>query len=229
MTAIVYSEGALDLGTEAPFEQSDAEGPLRVLIRQTLDGCEWLLLEARPLGKVHAGKETHGLSGNARKVLRVLRDAERDNDDAVFVVIDRDGLEGRGRLAALRRGREQAEATGATVPAALGVAQEMVEAWLLGDSKGWTRFCGQKPPPSLPSDPEVDTGSSRSKRPAKSTLQRCVEEYRHDGENNVVLYTRLAKNLDWEEVAKSCPRSFEPFAKEVRERVGKRLSIIPQK
>jgi len=224
MTAVLYSEGPLDLGHEEPFEQGSTEGPLRVLIRQLLDGGGWLLVESRPLSRNHnlpGDAAPHGLD---HKASRALRDAKRDGDDAVFIVIDRDGREGAVRLGKLKKGRESVVDA---VPSAFGVAQEMVESWLMGDVEGWKRCFGsdlQLPP----SDPEINTGTRRSKRYAKTVLQalagvqgRCPTD-----EKQVETYTRLALCLDWKVVAKTCHRSFAPFAAEVRERVGKSLRIV---
>lgn len=220
MSAVLYSEGALDLGSEEPFEQGPGEGPLRVLIRAILDGCEWLHVETRRFPRIHGDRASQGLKGNARKAYLALRSAELDGDDAVFIVVDRDGGAGAKRLDDLRRGRT---ASTGSVPSAIGVAQEMVESWLLGDSVGW-RKCFGSAAAQLPSDPEVQTGARGSPSYAKKVLWDLVGD-RPRNETAVETYTRLARQLDWQTLAKTCHRSFKPFADEVRD-VGRSLNIL---
>lgn len=216
---ILYSEGRLDLGEDDIFADDDAAGPLRVLLESLLDHCGWVLIEPRLFGKVHGGRESHGLRGFARKVHRVLRDAELNDEQALIIVVDRDGTPGRSRFEELDRGRQDSE-----VPCAIGVAQEMVEAWLLGDPGAWERAFGTDAP-KPPNDPEVrTTANSPSPNSAKQVLRRLLDDANATG-SNLQRYTLIARNTRWQALAVGCPRSFKPFAEEVRERIGPMFGV----
>lgn len=222
MTAILYSEGLRDIGASGPFDDQESHGPLRHLIADVLGHPDGLVIEGRTLGRVHGGRETHGMSGYARKVHRAIRDVQRDGDDGIIVVIDRDGPKGDQRLANLQQGRTRAreqdvEHGKQSLPCALGVAQEMVESWLLGDPGAWQRAFGQGAP-APPADPELNTGVRGSSRYAKAVFERLLEQAGEPA--NLRGYTRLAKHIQTEALESKCPRSFKPFADELRNELG---------
>lgn len=215
MTALLFSEGVLDLGEGTPFADDSREGPLRVLIHNVLHDCDGLFLEARRLSKVHGDGERNGLRGFALKAFRALRDAEREGKDAVFIVVDEDGRPKERRLERLQEGRAAANHQPAS---AIGVAQPMVEAWLMGDADGWQKCFGADAP-APPANPEADTGNSSSRRYAKDVLWQLSQGHRGD-DDRLTTYVRLAEQLDWRRVADACPRSFAPFAAEARANVA---------
>jgi hypothetical protein len=226
MTAILYSEGLRDIGAGGPFDDDDdgdeRAGPLRHLIQGVLGHPDGLEIECRKLGHVHGGRETHGMRGYAKKVHRAIRDAQRNGHAGIIVVIDRDGASGDRRLGNLQQGRERAreqdgERGKPSLPCALGVAQEMVESWLLGDAAAWRRAFGLDAP-APPTDPEVNTGAGGSPRCAKRMLERRLEQA--GAQPNFMSYTELARHIQAEELVRSCPRSFRPFAEELRREIG---------
>ena len=142
---------------------------------------------------------------------------ETDGDDAVIIVIDRDGPKNAGRIDSLKRGRASLQTT---VPSALGVAQEMVESWLLGDPGAWRRAFGPDVPP-LPPQPEEETKAGGSPRYAKRVFRELVATAQPDTRAGwLELYTTVAHHSDWEALEGNCPKSFAPFAREVRCNVG---------
>ncbi|MEL6349837.1 MAG: hypothetical protein AAFV53_42430 [Myxococcota bacterium] len=174
MTTILYSEGALDLGEPGLFVDEDHQGPLRLIVEGLLDQCDWLQLEPRKFGRVHGGRDSHGLSGFAKKVYRALKDAELDGETALIIVVDRDGTPRRSRFDELDEG---CTAAGSTVPCAIGVAQEMVEAWLLGDPGAFQRAFGADAA-RPPHDPEVST-TANSRASAGGRLLCSAQEASH--------------------------------------------------
>lgn len=221
MTVVLYSEGRRDLGSPEPFAPHAEPGPLRVLVGRVLGDRDALYIETRAFGRVHGTRGGTGLGGFARKTCRALRDAKRDGDDAVVIVVDRDGHSGKGKLAELLSGRD---AAAVPVASAIGVAQEMVESWLMGDATGWRAAYPHADPP--PADPETDTGDRRSERYAKKVLEDLLEPHR-DGKSWVATYTRLAEHIDLRRLEETCHRSFAPFAAELRNNVGPCYGVRP--
>lgn len=224
MTVRLYSEGLRDLGEASPdpLDSSGvADGPLRHLIRHVLGDPDGLHIESRRFGKVHgtrARKPHDSTSGNDRKVYRAMRDAVRDGCDAIIVVIDRDGPAKKQRMDKLCRGRELARADDkGAVPCALGVAQEVVESWLLGDANAFARAFGDDAP-RPPHDPEVATGARGSKQYAKDVLKGLLE--RAGQACDWQSYSVLARAIDTSALEQMCHRSFAPFAGELRQYIG---------
>ncbi|MCB9764072.1 MAG: hypothetical protein H6739_30150 [Alphaproteobacteria bacterium] len=219
---LLVSEGQRDFGDEeGPWcEDPDREGPLRPLVAALLHHPDGLFMRSRKLGKVHGTRRRHGIGptqrGLAFKVERVIRDAVRDGCDGVIVVIDQDSRAGADRRALLAR-LEEGRAAAAATPCALGVAQPMVEAWLMGDPGAWARAFGPIAP-SPQGNPETTTGAGGSPRYAKAVLEALLKQAGCD--EVLVGYTQVARASDVEVLIAACAVSFKPFAEEVRGRIG---------
>ncbi len=154
-------------------------------------------------------RRMHG-RGFSAKVRVAMADAEARGLDGVVFVIDQDGCPERAQE--LREGRSKGEREGLAVPTAVGVAVEMLEAWLLADEAALSRVLGVVRPGSLP-QPE-------SLSDPKSKLKELDEHDRFDGDA-VARGEAIAETADLEVLCKRCPKGFEPFRGEVVRRLGR--------
>jgi hypothetical protein len=222
MTVLLYSEGLRDLGQASPDPLDPSgvtAGPLRHLIENVLGRPDGLYIKSKHLGKVHGRRDrvSDSTRGYAHKVSRAMRDAVRDGHDAIIVVIDRDGPAGKQRLDRLQQGRARGCADDRSVPCALGMAQEMVESWLLGDADAFARAFGDAAP-RPPHDPEVATGARGSEQYAKRVLEDLLEGAGQARDWHG--YSALARAIDTRVLEQNCQRSFAPFADDVRRHIG---------
>src|SRR5262249_45366949 len=155
-----------DIGTpgrdQAGQEHTDAEerrGAVGVLVRRVLEEKlgrnvrDWEI-EREVLPRVHARSDA--VSGYPRKVMLAIAEAKARGCSSVAIVVVRARTEGGSRLAQLREGRDLAEREGNPLAykAALGVAIEMVEAWLLADEQALNEALALDPQTAAIADPE---------------------------------------------------------------------------
>jgi hypothetical protein len=152
----------------------------------------------------------HG-KGFARKVKAAMVDAVREKASAVVFVSDRGGERNRKRLEEMKNGRNEATADGIDVPTALGLAIEELEAWLLADETVVSDVTGAAVSGALP-DPELDPDP-------KATLSKLWTQAADEAEA-WRSYEAIAEKLDIGRLRRRCPRGFEPFHQEVRERLS---------
>ena len=182
------------------------QGALRVFVRRILARV-W----KRPITEIEiaGGKlpRLHSGGGYKRKVKFAIELYSNDvHISHLGISIDRDGEANKKRLALLRAGRDESEKEGRRLApsTALGVAVEMLESWLLADTKALAKVLGVSG--SVP-DPE-------SIRNPKATLN----ELKNENPLSVnEIYDQLAEYADLNVVMKRCP-SFKQFANEVRQR-----------
>lgn len=209
------SEGALDVGMDDGTERRGAVG---VLVRRLLEqrfGREvrdWEI-ETAHLPRTHAHSEE--VSGYPRKVLLAIEEAAIRGCTSVAIVVDRDRTPGGGRLSELRTGLALAEAKGNPLAykAALGVAVEMVEAWLLADEQALNDALGLAPPtPAIP-DPERLDGGPRTDTYPKNIFKSLVKRGRASAGSP---YDDVASRVRLDVLERRCHAGFAPFAAEVR-------------
>jgi hypothetical protein len=216
---LIVSEGALDVGS-AHEDGSERRGAVGVLVRRLLEeklGRElrdWEI-ECEHLPRTHAGSE--GVSGYPRKVLLAIEEAAARGCTSVVIVVDRDRTEGGSRLAELRAGRDLAETRDEPLAykTALGVAVEMVEAWLLADEQALNEGLGLAPPTHAIPDPEGLDGRRGTDTYPKSIFRTLVRRGRAAGASP---YDVVASRARIDVLERSCRLGFAPFAGEVRER-----------
>ncbi len=204
MRVLLLSEGNTDIRL-GPLELP--RGAASVLVRRVLEEHlgrhldEYEIAGGR-LPRLHRG------SGFRRKVVQAIRVSAHDPEvRAIVILIDRDGPENADRLRLLEQGREDAmqPAEGLASRTALGVAVEMIEAWLLADTSALADVLGVEG--AVP-DPEA-------LRNPKSRLNSLID--RSSMSSNDV-YDALAGGASLHIVAQRC-RAFERFRREITERV----------
>lgn len=146
------------------------------------------------------------VKGFARKVKAAITTAAFEKASAIVVVVDRGGEKNRGRLAELRKGREDAVADGLLCPAALGLAIEELEAWLLADEVTLSSVTAQKIAGVI--------GEPEAQADPKSILAGYCHG-RADGLREGRLHDEIALKLDLGKLRKRCPKGFGPFYDEV--------------
>lgn len=203
MKVMLLSEGNTDVTITT---HAVTQGALRVFVRRILSH----LLE-RPIDKMEiAGGRLPRLQtggGFKTKVKRAIELYSIDNEIShLGISIDRDGEGNKKRIALLQAGRDEAEKGNYRLAplTALGVAVEMLEAWLLADTKALATVLeatGSAPNPESLRNPKA-----------------YLNDLRGDNTLNInEIYDQLAEQADLAVVMKRCP-SFEQFVSEIRQR-----------
>jgi hypothetical protein len=160
----------------------------------------------------------HG-KGYAAKAQVAITEAHRQGLDGVAIAVDRDGRRGTERLKLLRQGRDAATAK-AAMPAAVGVAIETIEAWLLADEPAIGRALRfEKPPPCGP-DPESLDGKPSTDDHPKVRLAHHLAMDADRARANQARLEAIAEEADVAEIERRCVKGFKPFAEEVRDRLA---------
>lgn len=218
---LFVGEGVTDVGAEggpsavqttAPRDGSDEgrpRGVIPILVLRVL-ACARCQPSLRLAAKSRFLRRMHG-RGFARKVKAAMVDAVRDRAIAVVVVADRGGERNRKRLEEMKKGRDDAAQDGINVPAALGLAVEELEAWLLADETAISATTGMTLAGALP-DPESDNNP-------KSTLSRLYSQATAR-KDRWRLHEAIADGIDLDSLARRCPRGFSPFQQEILERLS---------
>lgn len=220
MRLLLLSEGPRDIGdVDETSDTTPRQGAVRVLVRRVLE-AEWKReiasheIDVGVLARVH--RESPESSGYERKVELAITEARTRDMTCVAIVVDRDGPANAGRIKGLEAGREQAAQKGELLAehTALGVAVEVVEAWLLADEAALNSALSLDPPqPALPL-PEGLNGR-------RGTLDHPKTLFRHVARRGSAAlsaaYDDVPGQARLEHLETRCP-SFGRFAKEVRTR-----------
>ncbi len=149
---------------------------------------------------------------------KLRRFLERQDIDAVVAVVD-SADDPRGRLKQLQDGRRLAEQDNLplSLRCAVGVAIQEIEAWLLADEDA--RCCGfgdDVGRRSLPSSPEdiADPKTTFAEFQGDCLTARPKEFDAH------LIRRAIVDNMRIDVVARRCPAGFEPFKREIEERIG---------
>ena len=225
MKLLLVSEGALDVGTAGRGRASREDGEERrgavsVLVRRLLEEkfgrevSDWEI-ERDVLPRVHV--DSGAVSGYPRKVLLAIEEASARECSSVAIVVDRDRSDGGKRLGHLREGRDMAEQQGHPLAhkTALGVAIEMVEAWLLADEQALNHALELDPKVSALTDPEGLDGGPRTEGYPKAILTKLIERRRSAG---TAAYDQIAERARLDALERRCKLGFAPFAEEIRKR-----------
>lgn len=204
MRVLLLSEGNTDVTLATP---DVCEGAARVFLRRLLEEAigrqlsEWEIDGGR-LPRLHRG---HGF--REKVCLAIAIHSRKDDVRSLVILIDRDGPANSDRVRLLEGGRADAEEEGyrLALNTAVGVAVEMLEAWLLADAgalEAVVQASGAAPDPESCLNP-------------KSRLKRLIEHAQISPRD---AYDRLAAQAELRLVKQRC-HAFERFDKEVRQRV----------
>lgn len=200
MHVVLLSEGNTDVRVGLFAE---ARGAIAVLLQRLLAASlnapeSAVRVEGQRLPRLQSG-------GGYERKMRLAIELYDGKADGLAVVVDRDGNENRDRLRLLEVGRQSATAS-LSQRTAIGVAIEMMEAWLLADTGALATILnatGAQPDPETIPNPKAvmcTLAESAGKKPAS-----CYDE--------------LAANCNIQVVRNRC-RAFEEFAREVRQRIA---------
>jgi len=197
MRLLVVSEGEHELGTVDDPECC----ALCVLVRRLLPSSLELTLETRRIRDFRV--RIHGKGSRLfKKLVWVLRQAERENFDAICVLIDQDRANDR------RDAINNAQTTPlATIQRAIGLAVQTFDAWFLADQNA----LGQVLKNQVPRQPDPE-----SQRDPKSQIQELMTTTGFQ-ESQRRLYHMLAGIIDLDKLSHRCPTGFAPFAQRVRQ------------
>ena len=214
---LIFGEGPHEIGGRMDAELSCEELPALPRLVRRLAG------EPKRAGYVCCRfkevRAVHGKGANkfAKKVIRAMRQAERGGFHGAVIVIDRDRQPDRERIGALRQGRDVADDAGCP-PCAVGTAVETFDAWMIADADGIKTAGGD--PTKAPPNPESLDAKAGPRHP---------KDVAHDvfgaaeGSGLGEKYAHVAREADLTTLERNCPKSFAPFAKEVRERIAPAL------
>lgn len=201
MKVVLFGEG----NTDVTVGSKDHEGAIGVLLRKILEAAgnaDVTVIGAR-LPSLHKMRKT---SGYSQKVEGAIAFANLNRADAVAIVVDRDGDKERfgmlqdGRDAARNRVGEPYAAL--ALRTALGIAVEMLEAWLIADTRALASLfdvSGAMPDPEKIANP-------------KERLNELLDEA---GLEVTEAYDMIASEADLDVIQRRCP-AFADFVREVR-------------
>jgi hypothetical protein len=156
MRLLILGEGPTDLGHVRPDGTLELEGALPTLVRRLLaEQVADLEFRCEQFGKDRLfprgrqiGRSKYGYANKLRGLLALKEGREAD---AIVAVVDRDGERNTDRIGELNAGRDELQK--ANKPCAVGVAIEMIEAWLLADEKA---LCGALGDPDIERQPDPE-------------------------------------------------------------------------
>lgn len=211
MRILVVGEGKSELGDEPP-------GPLAQIVHTLLGepaNCEFTRQTFAGLPKVHAGLPHKG-SGNSRKVKVALIKAADEGYDALVLVHDRDRdiKMAREMLEAPDSARTEAP-TYRYPPAAVGIAIETFDAWMLADERALSKVLEQTI--QTQSDPEKLAGKKDTGRHPKDVMEQLVAQSEAGYAVFWKAYPTIAAEIDIATLERKCPDGFGAFAEKVRD------------
>jgi hypothetical protein len=205
----VFGEGKTDVATAADAEEPRT-GVVAILVH-TLCGKPARMKVKRKAFYLLQGK------GLWQKVAFAKRQAHYNRSAATVFVMDSEGDEDEAerKRTELGRGRDHEFPD---FPAAVGVAQPCIEAWLLADASAIRRAFDMPAAPGVPAEPEKCPAPRQNEKDnPKTILARLVGlKRRLSAEEN----WRIAAAMnDMGIVRTRCPASFAPLADEVEGRI----------
>jgi hypothetical protein len=218
----LVGEGTTDIGDLAydGSYRSASEGFLQPLIRAMTD--DEIEFEGGTLVRL-ARERVKGVSDAlAKKGAAAASLAEYYRADAIVFVTDVDVTPGKGatnleadtRMARLRRNiNDGITASGVDIPRAIGTPCRTIEAWALGDLAAVQEAANLDTRPRLPKKPEELWGKPAN---PSSNHPKCVFNRVFGRKVGPADYANTAEAISVTELEIRCPRSFAPFALEVR-------------
>ncbi len=227
MRIFLLGEGVTDLGRIDPEglfrTESTLPHLLRKLLREAAADEEIEFFTRRgprlfPKTDRRIGRSQHGFANRLAGLLGLKEGREAD---AIVMVVDRDGVRNKDRIAELNKGRDTLRE--AKKPCAVGVAIEMIEAWLLADEVA-LRTALEEPTIQRQPDPEgLDSRDEASENNPKGRLERLMKQAigreipRSEFPDR---YAEIAQAVNIQLLEMRCPTGFKPFATQMRELVA---------
>lgn len=205
----VFGEGKTDIGDAAAAEEP-RRGVVAILTHTLCGKPVAMKVKTKPFSLLQ-GK------GLWQKVAFAKRQARYNGSAGAVFVVDSEGDERelRSKRSELERGRDHESPE---FPAAVGVAQPCIEAWLLADASAIRRAFDMATPPEVPTEPEKCPAPCRSEKDnPKAVLARLAGRRRRlSAQEN---WGIAAAMNDVELIRARCPAGFAPFAQEVETRI----------
>lgn len=217
MQVAFLSEGATELGLTEGMRDDEpwSHTPvLQVLVERILGVRGQIEMWQPP------GRRGGGAGPILKRTRAYIKEAARAGAAAAVVLVDADGR-GKERLKRLEEHRQRLIADNAAlgIPSAIGVAVEVIEAWLLADQAAITRALGLPDPPERVENPEALKGKRGSGDHPKDVLRRLLAQDRRGPRSFLRQVQAIARELDVRLLAERC-RSFRRFRDEVRQHLG---------
>ncbi len=206
MRILIVSEGVHELGDDC------LDGALVTLSRRLLG--QNVIVNRERVRSPRVRQHTQpGRGGRYKKrALGWIRLAEREDYDAIILVIDQDGDEERKQQ--FDRAQEDRRLS---LPRALGVAIKTFDAWMLADEQALSEVLETHidplPNPESEGDPKGKCESLRNG--ARSHLSPRD------------MYAAIAERTAMEKLEYRCPNGFAPFARRVRALAERRQACSP--
>lgn len=205
----IFGEGKTDVGKAADTEDPHT-GVVPILVH-TLCGKPAQMQVKRKASYLLQGK------GLWQKVAFAKRQTHYNRSAAMVFVMDSEGDEHEleTKRTELEKGRDHEFRE---FPAAVGVAQPCIEAWLLADASAIRRAFDMPIGPAVPGEPEKCPAPCQSRREnPKALLARAVGSQKLLSAREK---DRIAAGMsDMGVVREHCPLGFAPFADEVEARI----------
>ena len=207
MRILIVSEGVHELGDD------NLDGALVTLSSRLLN--ENVSFERKKVSSPEVRQHTQQGKGGRyeKRALGWIRLAEREDYDAIILVIDQDGEEERKQ----QFDRAQEDRRLSLLPRALGVAIKTFDAWMLADEQALSEVLETHIDP-LP-NPESE-GAPKGK----------CESLRNEARSQLSpreMYAAIAERTVMEKLEDRCPRGFAPFAQRVRALAERRQTCSP--
>jgi hypothetical protein len=208
---VIYGDGEFELGEPGKeYSASDDLPALPRLVHRLISEPYRARFTCRLFRKVSGA---HGKGDRfEKKTMQAIREAKQQGFHAIVIAVDRDGHPASERLHPLAKGRDCMAGLGFP-PCVVGAAVETFDAWMIADGKAIGAAGGDAS--KSHTDPERLSGKEGSGQHPKDRAMVLFGGRDSLGER----YSRVAAVLDLELLSRCCPAGFEPFAREVRERI----------
>ena len=215
----IIGEGKTDLGGNggvAPFQaEMPTDGVLPVLVHKLCGEPNELRVVRRKLATLQSGSLK-------RKVVFSKVQAYYNGSHGAVFVVDTEGDHPARKRAELIAGRDE---KCPEFPMAVGIAHPCIETWLLVDATAIARAMRLAALPETPADPEglPAPQKDRNNNP-KTVLARCSGSADAVSSRDASRIASMIKDI--KAIGTACPEGFQPFAKEVTERLAPLFEVI---
>jgi hypothetical protein len=218
MQILILGEGPTDLGRLALDGTLETEGTLPILVRKILNAVAPELpidVRAQQISKkprlfpASARRMGRSQYGYANRLWGLLGLKEGRDADAIVAVVDRDGKQNKDRIEELNKGRQ--ELSSENKACAVGVAIEMIEAWLLADEKALRDALSDATMQRQPDPESLKDPKGKLREILTGAVSREIQT--GDFPDH---YAAIAKAVAVAVLEQRCPEGFGPFAEQVR-------------